>query len=129
MLVYWSIFWRTFSALELAVIGSALAWDWASDFKATAFKLLFLSAAPFLGAVGAALYAWRKSPAVTAFAKAVRAGVEKIAAGAVLIGVNEFADVIKTPNLVVPLVVAAVGSFLVTYFSAQGTVPPATASP
>lgn len=129
MLTYWSIFWRTFSALELAVVTAAMTWDWASDFKANAAKLMLLTVAPFLGALGAAFYAAGKSPAVTAIGKAVRAFFQAVGGGIAVIGINSFADVIALPNLLVPLIITAVLSFAVTFFSAQGTVPPATTSP
>lgn len=129
MLTYWSIFWRTFSALELAVIGAAVAWDWASDFKGNAAKLAFLSLAPFIGAVAAAFYAAATSPATTALEKAIRAFLQAIAGGLAAVVINVPADVVALPNLLVSLGIAAVGAFLVTYFSNQGTVPPATTSP
>ena len=129
MLTYWSIFWRTFSALELAVIGAALTWDWASDFKANVSKLLFLSLAPFIGAVAAAIYAYVRTPAVTALEKALRALAQALAGGLAVVVINEPADVVALPNLLVSLGIAAVGAFLVTFFSNQGTVPPATVSP
>jgi hypothetical protein len=129
MLTYWSIFWRTFSALELAVIGAAVAWDWTTDFKASATKLAFLSLAPFIGAVVAAIYAYVRTPATTALEKAIRAFLQAIAGGLALVVINTPADVIALPNLLVSLGVAAIGAFIVTFFSNQGTVLPATSSP
>lgn len=129
MLTYWSIFWRTFSALELAVIGAAVTWDWASDFKTNATKLLFLTLAPFIGAVAAAIWSYVRTPAVTAVEKALRAFAQAIAGGLAAVVINVPADVVALPNLLVSLGIAAVGAFLVTFFSNQGTVPPATTSP
>jgi lysylphosphatidylglycerol synthetase-like protein (DUF2156 family) len=129
MLTYWSIFWRTFSALELAVIGAAVAWDWTSDFKASATKLAFLSLAPLIGAVVAAIYAYVRTPATTALEKAIRAFLQAVAGGLAAVAINVPADVLALPNLLISLGIAAVGAFLVTFFSNQGTVPPATTSP
>lgn len=123
MTMYLNIFWRTFAALETAVMAAALGWDWATDFKVNVSKLAFLSFAPFIGALGAAGYAYVKTPALTALGKAIRAAVEKLVAGVVLLAVNSFADVLAIPNLLVPVGIAAVLSFVLTYLSYQGEPP------
>lgn len=124
-MVYFNIFWRTFAALESAVLVAAMAWDWAdvTNFKVNVGKLAFLSLAPLAGAVGAAVYAWRNTPATTAFGKAIRAAVEKAGAGVALLVVNNWADVLTLPNLLVPILIATVLSFVVTLLSYQGQPP------
>lgn len=122
-MIYVNIFWRTFAALESAVILAAMGWDWATDFKVSVSKLAFLSFAPLIGAVGAAGYAYTRTPAPTALGKAIRAFVEKAVAGVALIAVNSFADVLTLPNLLVPIVIASVLSFIFTYLSYQGQPP------
>lgn len=121
--VYFNIFWRTFLALEAAVVLAAMGWDWATDFKVNVSKLAFLSLAPLMGAAGAAFYAWRKAPAKTALGKALRAAVEKIAAGVVLVTINNWADVLALQNILIPLGGAAVVAFFGTYFSYKGQPP------
>jgi hypothetical protein len=124
-MIYVNIAWRTFAALESAVLVAALAWDWAdvTTFKVNLGKLAFLSLAPLVGAVGAAIYAWRNTPASTAVGKALRAAVEKAGAGVGLLVINNWADVFALPNLLVPIVIATVLSFVITLLSYQGQPP------
>lgn len=122
-MIYFNIFWRTFAALESAVLVAAMAWDWATDFKVNVSKLAFLSLAPLAGAIGAAGWAYVRTPAATAGGKALRAGAEKLLAGAGLLVINNWADVLTLPNLVVPILISAVLSFGVTLLSYQGEPP------
>lgn len=122
-MLYLNIFTRTFLALEAAIITAALGWDWATDFKVNVSKLAFLSIAPVIGAAGAALWAFRNSPAPTAIGKALRAAAEKLAGGLGIIVLNNWADVFQLPNLLVPILIATALSFVGTLFSYQGQPP------
>ena len=123
MMLYVNIFWRTFAALEAAVMSAALFWDWTTDFKVNLSKLAFLSLAPLAGGVLAAYYAWRNTPARTALGKAIRAAVEKLIAGAGLLVINNWADVLALPNLLVPILIGSGLSFVITLLSYQGQPP------
>lgn len=130
MLTYWSIFWRTFAALATATLVAAQGYDWASgDYKTKVAQLGFGLLLALIGALTAAGWAYVRSPAVTALDKAIRSLVQYLlgAVGAVVI--NSFADLVSLPKLLVPAIIGAVIAFGLAYFSNQGTVPPATASP
>jgi uncharacterized membrane protein YeaQ/YmgE (transglycosylase-associated protein family) len=130
LLTLWSIFWRTFASLATATLVAAQGYDWASgDYRAKVAQLGFGLLLAVIGAAVAAGWAFVQTPAVTAIDKAVRSLVQYLlgAVGAVVI--NSFADFVALPKLLVPAIIGAVIAFALTYFSNQGTVPPATTSP
>jgi len=126
-----SIFWRTFAALALPYFGVLATVDWlAADWRAPliALGLGLLTAA--LGALVAVGWAWQRGPAVSALAKALRAGAEKILAGLATVVFSQVADLMVLGNLLRLLIPAAVVAFVVTYLQYLGAVPaqPATES-
>jgi hypothetical protein len=130
LLTYWSIFWRTFAGLATATLLAAQGYDWASgDYRAKIAQLGFGLLLALIGGLVAAGWAYVKSPAVTVLEKSVRSLVQYLlgAVGAVVI--NTTADLVTLPKLLVPGIIGAVLAFGLTYFSNQGTVPPATTSP
>lgn len=125
----WSIFWRTFAQLELAVVLAAQGMDWATDsgkWTLNADKLGAMTLGALVGGVIAVLWSWATTPASSAVQKAFRSAAQ--AAAAVLGGLvfNSFADVASAAAIVVPGVVGIVLAFLVTYFQNQGELPPVT---
>jgi hypothetical protein len=130
LLTYWSIFWRTFAGLATAALLAAQGYDWASgDYKARATQLGFALLVALAGGLIAAGWAFVRSPAVTALDKAIRSAVQFVLGAGAGVVVNTFADLVSVGKLVVPAIIGALLAFAVTYFSNQGTVPPATASP
>lgn len=129
MLTYWSIFWRTFAGLATATLLAAQGYDWASGYEANAKQLAFGLLLALIGGLLAAGYAYVQSPAVTALEKAVRSLIQYLLGAVGAVAINSFADLVALPKLLIPALIGAVLAFLVTYFSNQGTVPPAVTSP
>lgn len=126
MLVYWKIFWRTFAQLELAVVLAAQAMDWSTagnQFALNTDKLGALSLMALLGALIAALWAWGLSPATSAIQKATRSAIQALAGGLGAITINSVADIVALKTLLVPLVLAVVFAFAVTFFQNQAPAP------
>jgi hypothetical protein len=124
MTVYWSIFWRTFAAAAAVALSAALTWDWAAtNAKVNAVQLVVLLGAGAVAGLLAAGWAFVRSPAQTALDKAIRSLIETVVAGLGVIALNSVADWVALPKLLVPLVITAVGHFVLTFFQNQGTVP------
>jgi len=122
MIVLWRIFWKTFAALELAVVLAAQGMDWTTDggqYALNADKLGAMTFMAVLGGVIAVLWAWASTPAVTPLEKALRSAGQAAGAGLATIVVNSIADIVTLGALLIPLVIAVVGAFLVTYFQNQ----------
>jgi hypothetical protein len=113
----WSIFWRTFAQLALAVLLAVQVPDLIDDtwIKST-------GTAVGLGLL-AVLWAWGLTPAVTALEKATRSAAQAAAGVLGAVVLNTAADLISLPKVLVGGVVTIVLAFAVTYFQNQGPVP------
>jgi hypothetical protein len=126
----WSIFWRTFAQLAAAALLAVQGVDFlAGDVvnNATALGLALLMA--FIGAVIAVLYAFARSPAVSALDKALRSAAQALAGGLGALILNEAADLLALPKFLLGLAVTVVLAFAITYFQNQGPVPQETTTP
>lgn len=123
-----TIGWRTFIALLAPYFLALTTVDWLTDWRAplVALGLGVLTAA--MGALVAVLWAWRRGTAISALDKAIRAAIEKVAAGLGTVAFNSVADLMTFPNLMRLLIPSAIGAFVVTYLGYLGAVPakPAT---
>jgi len=122
MVVLWQIFWRTFAQLELAVVLAAQGMDWSTSegqYALNLDKLGALTLMALIGAIVAVLWAWASSPAATPVQKALRSAAQALAGGLGAIVLNEMGDIVSLGAILVPLVIAVVLAFLVTYFQNQ----------
>jgi hypothetical protein len=131
MQMYWSIFWRTFAQLALAVMLSVQGLEWvnpdAITLNATTAGLGLLGAA--IGGLVAALWAFGLSAAATPLEKAVRSAVQALAGGLGAIVLNETQDFFDLPVVLLGTGVAMVFAFLVTFFQNQVPGPVAPVPP
>ncbi len=117
---YVQIAFKTFAQLAAAALVSLQGLDWTVEgFNASSSKLGLALVLAAIGALVAVAWAFVSSPAVSALQKASRSAVQAIAGGIAAIVVNTWADVVTLPRLIVPIAVAAVLAFGVTFFSNQ----------
>jgi hypothetical protein len=122
----WSIFWRTFAQLTLAVLLAIQVPDlfdptWIRD---TAEALGVGLSVAAIGGVVAALWAFAASPATSALAKAIRSAAQSIAGTLGGIVITTTTDLLTVPKVLVGGAVTTVLAFAITYFQYQGSVPP-----
>lgn len=127
----WSIFWRTFAQLATAALLAVQGLDWATSngLKSNGIALGLALLLALIGALGAVLWSYASQPAVTAMEKALRSAAQALAGVLGAVVLNEAADLIALPKFLIGSVATVILAFAVTYFSNQGTVPPATTSP
>ena|SRR6185436_17970905 len=121
----WSIFWRTFAQLALAALLAVQGLNWTNpeDVKVNATNLGIALLAAVVGGLVAVGWAYSGTPATTAIEKAKRSAVQAAAGGIGAIALNQVADVLAFPTLVIGVAVSVVFAFFITYF--QNQAPPA----
>jgi hypothetical protein len=122
------VFTRTFLVLAGSVLLAVQGLEWA-DGTLIGNNVLTLGLGLLAAAVGAVLAvaaAYIAGPATTKLQKSVRAFLEKIVAGIGVVAFSTAADVVAFGKLVVPLLIAAVFAFAITYISTE---PPPVPTP
>ena len=121
----WTIFWRTFAQLALAVVLAVQGLDWVTNEgrKSSSTVLLLGLLAAFIGAVAAVLWAWAATPAVSAIAKAFRSAAQAAAGGLAAIVLNEASDFYSLGKVLGAVLVSVIFAFAITYFQNQGAPP------
>jgi hypothetical protein len=125
----WSIFWRTFAQLALAVLLAVQVPDLVDEtwIKNTGAAVGLGLLVAFIGGLVAVLWAWGLTPATTALEKATRSAAQAAAGVLGALVLNSAADLVALPKVLVGGLVTVVLAFAVTYFQNQGPVPtPAT---
>lgn len=122
----WTIFWRTFAQLALAVILAVQGLDWVTSGgrKSSSTVLLLGLLAAFIGAVASVLWAWAATPAVSAIQKAFRSAAQAAAGGLGAIVLNQASDFYNLGKVLAAVLVAVVFAFGITFFQNQGAPPP-----
>jgi hypothetical protein len=125
------VFTRTFLVLAGAVLVAVQGLEWADSSlignNALTLGLGLLSAA--LGGLGAVAAAYLIHPSASKIEKAIRAFIEKILAGGIVVTFSSAADLVAFGKLLPALLIAAVFSFVITYVSVEPPpVPPGAAT-
>lgn len=121
------IFTRTFLVLAGSVLIAVQGLQWVDKTllgnNITTLGLGLLSA--LLGAVFAVLAAYLIHPSASKLEKAVRAFVEKILSGGLVLTFSSVTDLVAFGKLLPPLLIAAAFSFIITYISVEPAPAPA----
>lgn len=125
MTTLWTIFWRTFAQLALAVVLAVQGLDWVSSGgrKSSSTVLLLGLFSAFIGAIAAVLWAWSSTPAGSAIQKAFRSGAQAAAGGLAAIVINETSDFYSLSKVLTAVVVSVVFAFAITFFQNQESPP------
>jgi hypothetical protein len=124
LLVYWNIFWKTFSQLASASLTAIVLGDATLNSNASPELIGLALFTSFIGGLVAVGIAFVRSPATSALAKATRSAVEKLVALIVAIPINSTADIVTFPKLVLGGLTIVVLSFVITFFQNQGSPAP-----
>lgn len=122
-LTLWSVFWRTFAQLFAPYVAAAMVVDWLSDYRIGAVQLAIGFFMAAVGGVIAVLIAMKSGLAQTAIAKAFRSGLEALVTVLGGVVVNELADFVTLPRVLIPGLIGVVLAFGLTYFQNQGALP------
>jgi hypothetical protein len=119
------VFSRTFLVLAGAVLLAVQGLEWLDPTllgnNVLTLGLGLLSAA--LGALGAVGAAYLIRPSASKLEKAIRAFIEKVLAGGIVVTFSSVADLVAFGKLLPALLIAAAFSFIITYVSVE---PPPT---
>ena len=115
------VFTRTFLVLAGAVLLAVQTLEWADPTllgnNILTLGLGLLSAA--LGGGLAVLAAYLIHPSASKLEKAIRAFIEKILAGGLVVTFSSLADLVAFGKLLPPLLIAAAFSFVITFISVE----------
>jgi hypothetical protein len=119
------VFTRTFLVLAGSVLVAVQGLEWADSSlignNALTLGLGLLSAA--LGGLGAVAAAYLIHPSASKLEKSIRAFIEKLIAGGIVVTFSSVADLVDFGKLLPALLIAAAFSFVITYISVE---PPPT---
>jgi hypothetical protein len=115
------VFARTFLVLAGSVLLAVQGLEWADRTlignNILTLGLGLLTAA--LGALGAVAAAYLIRPSASKLEKAIRAFIEKVLAGGIVVTFSSVADLVAFGKLLPPLLVAAAFSFVITFISVE----------
>jgi hypothetical protein len=125
------VFSRTFLVLAGAALLAIQGLEWADKTlivqNVTTLGLALLSAT--LGALGAVAVAYLARPSASKLEKAVRAFLEKLVAGGIVVTFSSLADLVAWGKLLPALLIAAVFAFVITFISVEpAPTPPGAAT-
>lgn len=121
----WSIFWRTFAQLALAVLLAVSVPELIDEtwIKNTAEAVGVGLLGAFIGGLVAVLWSFAGSPASTATGKAIRSAAQALAGVLGAVVITTTTDILTLPAVLLGGLVTTVLAFAVTYFQYQGSVP------
>lgn len=125
------VFSRTFLVLAGAALLAIQGLEWADKTlivqNVTTLGLALLSAT--LGALGAVAVAYLARPSASKLEKAVRAFLEKLVAGGIVVTFSSLADLVAWGKLLPALLIASVFAFVITFISVEpAPTPPGAAT-
>lgn len=118
-------FTKTFVELFVPYVVVAVAAAETADYRLTVTQLVIGAVIGLAGGLVALFWLVAQGPAGTRLAKAIRSAAEKAAVGLGALVVNEVADIVALPRLLVPVAVGVVGAFAITWLMNAPAASPA----